>query len=176
MPDLTTTRPIQTVGISDVARAFVRAGVVRAVDRVDGPDSSAPRHIARRTGRRDRGRSGMTGAVLSAATVRASTEPVGWRFPLNATGWDRSPALLEREAKAVEALGPRGLRSNRARGIPQRTAVDLAVRRPPRRLRRHPLAIHPTRHAGQRHAPAALARRRPGPTPAGGHGRPTRPS
>ena len=40
--------------------------------------------------------------------------------------WDRRVALLDSEAAALLALGPVGLRRNRAVGIPRRTAPTLA--------------------------------------------------
>ena len=37
-------------------------------------------------------------------------------------GWDRRRELLDSEAAAIAAIGPVGLRRNRATGIPRRTA------------------------------------------------------
>jgi hypothetical protein len=54
--------------------------------------------------------------------ARAVTQPDGpsWALPLDSSGLDRRPGLLT--AKALEAIGAMGLRCNRARGIPRRTA------------------------------------------------------
>jgi integrase len=41
---------------------------------------------------------------------------------LDGRGWDRSRELLDGEAAAIAAIGPVGLRRNRATGIPRRTA------------------------------------------------------
>jgi integrase len=46
---------------------------------------------------------------------------VAWRFPAGG-GWDRRGELLDGEAGAIAAIGPVGLRRNRATGIPRRTA------------------------------------------------------
>jgi hypothetical protein len=67
-------------------------------------------------------------AVVSAVTEAAADaapagrSAAGWDFGLDLAGFDRHPALAESEAAALVALGPRGLRRNRARGIPRRTA------------------------------------------------------
>lgn len=45
-----------------------------------------------------------------------------WSFPVQGRGWDRQGELLDGEAAAIIALGPAGLRRNRAVGIPKRTA------------------------------------------------------
>jgi len=44
-----------------------------------------------------------------------------WGFPAG-RGWDRRGGLLDGEAAAIVAIGPAGLRRNRATGIPRRTA------------------------------------------------------
>lgn len=68
----------------------------------------------------------MTGlrAASAASSGIASTDadPTGWRRALPAGEFDRRPALLPREAEALEALSPTELRRNRARGLPRRTA------------------------------------------------------
>jgi hypothetical protein len=63
-------------------------------------------------------------AVSAASSGIASTDadPTGWRLALPAGEFDRGPALLPREAEALEALSPTELRRNRARGLPRRTA------------------------------------------------------
>jgi len=67
----------------------------------------------------------MTALVPSAASVPAGADWAEWRFGLEVTRFDRRPGLLEGEAEALAALGPRGLRRNRARGLPRRTAPAL---------------------------------------------------
>ena len=59
--------------------------------------------------------------VVPSEVVPAS-RPAGWRLPFETGEFDRRPALLTREAAALEALSPLQLRRNRARGIPRRTA------------------------------------------------------
>ena len=46
-----------------------------------------------------------------------------FRFDVEGRSWDRRGALLAEEAEAIAALGPDGLRRNRARGTPRRTAA-----------------------------------------------------
>ena len=46
---------------------------------------------------------------------------VAWRFPAGG-GWERRGELLDGEAGAIAAIGPVGLRRNRATGVPWRTA------------------------------------------------------
>lgn len=69
----------------------------------------------------------MSAGALSASSALVRAEGARWRFPLHVAGWDRSPALLEEEAKALEGLGPARLRRNRATGIPRRTARHWRV-------------------------------------------------
>jgi len=47
-----------------------------------------------------------------------------FRFDVEGRSWDRRGELLRGEAEAVAALGPVGLRRNRARGTPRRTAAE----------------------------------------------------
>ena len=53
-----------------------------------------------------------------AETVATSRLGTSWRDGR----WDRRVALLDSESAALLALGPVGLRRNRAVGIPRRTA------------------------------------------------------
>ena len=59
-----------------------------------------------------------------AAAARAQAWPHGGAGELPAAGhsWDRRRELLDSEAAAIAAIGPAGLRRNRATGIPRRTA------------------------------------------------------
>jgi integrase len=63
--------------------------------------------------------------VTAAAPVRDQAGQHGsgpaWGF-LAGRGWDRRGELLDGEAAAIVAIGPAGLRRNRANGIPRRTA------------------------------------------------------
>lgn len=60
---------------------------------------------------------------MSAGALAASEEPRGRRWPaLDAPVYDRSGTLTSDEREALARLGPTGLRRNRARGIPHRTA------------------------------------------------------
>jgi integrase len=59
-------------------------------------------------------------AVLSAAGEGAACAP--WSFGIEDRDWDRRRELLDGEAAALLAIGPAGLRRNRATGIPRRTA------------------------------------------------------
>jgi integrase len=61
-------------------------------------------------------------AEAAADAALAGRSAAGWDLGLDLAGLDRHPALLESEAAALVALGPRGLRRNRARGIPRRAA------------------------------------------------------
>ena len=69
--------------------------------------------------RRRRGR-GMNAVPSPAGTNagRARLELLG----IEDRGWDRRRELLDGEAAAIAAIGPAGLRRNRATGIPRRTA------------------------------------------------------
>jgi integrase len=68
--------------------------------------------------------------VTAVAAVSGTGEEAGgalWGFPLDGRGWDRRSELLDGEATAILAIGPTGLRRNRARGIPRRTATQWAA-------------------------------------------------
>jgi hypothetical protein len=121
----------------------------------------------------------MTALVLSAVPVPAGADRVGWRFPLEVTRFDRRSGLLEEEAEALAALGPRGLRRNRARGLPRRTAPAWrALARLVEPLDAARAVLHHAddvryRRAGsarRRDHPAALHRQRPGLLGLGGLG------
>ena len=60
--------------------------------------------------------------VVPSDVLPSDAVPAGWRRPFESGEFDRRPALLTREAVALEALSPLQLRRNRARGIPRRTA------------------------------------------------------
>jgi integrase len=62
----------------------------------------------------------MNAALARAAAGRHDGRP-GRGFQVQ-PGWDRRPELLASEAAAILAIGPVGLRRNRATGIPRRTA------------------------------------------------------
>jgi hypothetical protein len=53
---------------------------------------------------------------------RAGAGHVSWNSGLEDRGWDRRRGLLGGETAAILAIGPAGLRRNRATGIPRRTA------------------------------------------------------
>ncbi len=57
-----------------------------------------------------------------ASPARAGTVPGHWSSGTGDQGWDRRRELLPGEAAAIIAIGPVGLRRNRATGIPRRTA------------------------------------------------------
>jgi len=59
---------------------------------------------------------------VSAFPAPASAGGKPWGPGLKDRGWDRSRELLDGEAAAIAAIGPAGLRRNRATGIPRRTA------------------------------------------------------
>ena len=59
---------------------------------------------------------------MSAGALAASEEQSGCRMAIDLTAHDRSATLTNTEHEALVALGPTGLRRNRARGIPRRTA------------------------------------------------------
>ncbi len=63
----------------------------------------------------------MNLGVAVSAEEGVSSAP---RFPGSEPGWDRRGELLEGAAAAILAIGAVGLRRNRARGIPRRTAVQ----------------------------------------------------
>lgn len=60
---------------------------------------------------------------MPVAGQRKIPELTPWSFDVGGQGWDRRGELLREEAEAVAALGPVGLRRNRARGTPRRTAA-----------------------------------------------------
>jgi len=57
-----------------------------------------------------------------ASPARAGAVPGPWGSGTGDQGWDRRRELLVGEAAAIAAIGPVGLRRNRATGIPRRTA------------------------------------------------------
>ncbi len=59
---------------------------------------------------------------MSAFPAPASAGGKPWSPGLEDRGWDRGRELLDGEAAAIAAIGPVGLRRNRATGIPRRTA------------------------------------------------------
>jgi integrase len=64
----------------------------------------------------------MNVVVAARSSVREAGQ-TPWSSPIDGRGWERRGELLDHEAAAIIALGPDGLRRNRARGIPRRTAV-----------------------------------------------------
>ena len=62
----------------------------------------------------------MTAAPAGERAGQHGSRPA-WGFPAG-RGWDRRGGLLDGEAAAIVAIGPAGLRRNRATGIPRRTA------------------------------------------------------
>jgi hypothetical protein len=63
----------------------------------------------------------VTAAAPAAGEAGQRSGRPAWRFPAGG-GWDRRAWLLDGEAAAIAAIGPAGLRRNRAAGIPRRTA------------------------------------------------------
>ena len=63
----------------------------------------------------------MTTAVSARDQAGPHGSRLAWGFPAG-RGWDRRGELLGGEAAAIVAIGPAGLRRNRATGIPWRTA------------------------------------------------------
>ena len=97
----------------------VRAGPVGEAELLHGADPRVADRHAHRTRSRT-GRSGMTAVAPAWPADRGGDQPSGH---LRRDGrWDRRVALLDSEAAALLALGPAGLRRNRAVGIPRRTA------------------------------------------------------
>jgi integrase len=68
---------------------------------------------------------------MSAIVVTSRSERDGgrefWNFPVLARNWDRTMEMSDAEVAAITVLGPIGLRRNRARGIPRRTAAQWAT-------------------------------------------------
>ena len=61
-------------------------------------------------------------AAVPALPAGQDGGPAAWAFAARTRGWDRRAGLLDAEAAAIAAIGPVGLRRNRATGIPRRTA------------------------------------------------------
>jgi integrase len=64
--------------------------------------------------------------TVAATRAEQTTGHEPWIFPVLARDWDRTGQLSEAEVAAITALGPMGLRRNRARGTPRRTAGEWA--------------------------------------------------
>jgi len=62
--------------------------------------------------------------VVPLADLRENPDSPPFSFDVERRSWDRRGELLAEEAAAVAALGPVGLRRNRARGTPRRTAAQ----------------------------------------------------
>jgi hypothetical protein len=63
-------------------------------------------------------------ALVPIAGQWQSPERTPFRFDVAGQSWDRRGELRREEAEAIAALGPVGLRRNRARGTPRRTAAE----------------------------------------------------
>jgi hypothetical protein len=61
-------------------------------------------------------------SAVPAVASQPDSGHLAWAFPTDMRGWDRRAGLLDGEAAAIAAIGPVGLRRNRATGIPRRTA------------------------------------------------------
>jgi integrase len=61
-------------------------------------------------------------SAVPAVTSQPDSGHLAWAFLIDTNGWDRRAGLLDGEAAAIAAIGPVGLRRNRATGIPRRTA------------------------------------------------------
>jgi integrase len=61
-------------------------------------------------------------SAVPAVTSQPDFGHLAWAFLIDTSGWDRRAGLLDGEAAAIAAIGPVGLRRNRATGIPRRTA------------------------------------------------------
>ncbi|CAN5525586.1 hypothetical protein BH23ACT6_BH23ACT6_28120 [soil metagenome] len=62
--------------------------------------------------------------VVPLTDRRESPDSPRFSFDVERRSWDRRGELLAEEAAAVATLGPGGLRRNRARGTPRRTAAE----------------------------------------------------